>query len=168
MRGKPAPWSPGGGQEPSSSEFPCDCGWWSNRLRGTFTGSVFIFSLSPEAIGWSRGQASQVNGFLCLLSLPPPPPSSSPFFSAFLPFLKFNCILYWWFPWWLRWLKCPPAVQETWVRSLGQEDPLEKEMSTHSSTPVWKIPRTEEPGRSPWGPKELDTTKSLHFQFYIR
>ena len=40
-----------------------------------------------------------------------------------------------------------PAVQETWVRSLGQRDPLEKEMATHSSTLVWKIPWTEEPGR---------------------
>ena len=39
------------------------------------------------------------------------------------------------------------AVLETWVRSLGQEDPLEKEMATHSSILAWKIPRTEEPGR---------------------
>ena len=40
-----------------------------------------------------------------------------------------------------------PAIQETWVRSLGWEDPLEEEMATHSSTLAWKIPRTEEPGR---------------------
>ena len=40
-----------------------------------------------------------------------------------------------------------PAVRETRVRSLGWEDPLEKEMATHSSTLVWKIPWTEEPGR---------------------
>ena len=39
-----------------------------------------------------------------------------------------------------------PAVQETRVQSLGQEDPLEKEMAIHSSTLDWKIPRTEEPG----------------------
>ena len=39
-----------------------------------------------------------------------------------------------------------PAVWETWVRSLGQEDPLEKEMATHSSIFAWKIPWTEEPG----------------------
>ena len=39
-----------------------------------------------------------------------------------------------------------PAMQETWVRSLGQEDPLEKEMATHSSTLDWKIPWMEEPG----------------------
>ena len=40
-----------------------------------------------------------------------------------------------------------PAMQETWVPSLGQEDPLEKEMATHSSTLAWKIPWTEKPGR---------------------
>ena len=40
-----------------------------------------------------------------------------------------------------------PTMQETWVRSLGQEDPLEKEMSTHSITLAWKIPWTKEPGR---------------------
>ena len=39
-----------------------------------------------------------------------------------------------------------PAMQETRVQSLGWEDPLEKEMATHSSTLVWKIPWTEEPG----------------------
>ena len=55
-----------------------------------------------------------------------------------------------------------PAVQETWVRSLGWEDPLEKEMATHSSTLAWKIPWTEEPGRGPWGRKESDTTERLH------
>ena len=39
-----------------------------------------------------------------------------------------------------------PAVQETWVQSLGWEDHLEKEMATHSSILAWKIPQTEEPG----------------------
>jgi len=39
-----------------------------------------------------------------------------------------------------------PAVLETWVQSLGQEDLLEKEMATHSSTLAWKIPWMEEPG----------------------
>ena len=59
------------------------------------------------------------------------------------------------------------ASRETWVLSLGQEDPLEKEMAIHSSTIAWKIPRTEEPGRlhSPWGRKESDTTERLHFHF---
>ena len=40
-----------------------------------------------------------------------------------------------------------PAMRETWVQSLGQEDLLEKEMATHSSILAWKIPWTEEPGR---------------------
>ena len=40
-----------------------------------------------------------------------------------------------------------PAMLETWVQFLGREDPLEKEMATHSSIFAWKIPWTEEPGR---------------------
>ena len=40
-----------------------------------------------------------------------------------------------------------PAVWETWIRSSGWEDPLEKEMATHSSTLAWKISWTEEPGK---------------------
>ena len=40
-----------------------------------------------------------------------------------------------------------PAIQETWVRSLGWEDSLEKGMATHSSILAWRIPSTEEPGR---------------------
>ena len=63
-------------------------------------------------------------------------------------------------------VKCLPAMQETQVRSLGREDPLEKEMVIHSSTLAWKIPWTEEP--SPWGCKELDTTKQLQFLFTFR
>ena len=43
-------------------------------------------------------------------------------------------------------VKNPPAVQETWVRFLGQEDPQEKGMATHSSILAWRIPWTEEPG----------------------
>ena len=44
-------------------------------------------------------------------------------------------------------VKCLPTMQETWVRFLGQEDPLEKEMAPHSSTLAWKIPWTEALGR---------------------
>ena len=43
-------------------------------------------------------------------------------------------------------LKPLPAMRETWVQSLGQEDPLEKEMASHSSILAWRIPWTEEPG----------------------
>ena len=52
-----------------------------------------------------------------------------------------------------------PAVQETQVRSLGREDPLEKEMATHSSILAWEIPWMEEPGGlQSMGCQELDTT----------
>ena len=55
---------------------------------------------------------------------------------------------------------------ETWVRSLGWEDPLEEETATHSSTLAWRIPWTEEPvGCSPQGCKESDTTERLHLTF---
>ena len=43
-------------------------------------------------------------------------------------------------------VKNPPAKQEAWVQSLGWEDPLEKEMATHSSNLIWEITWTEEPG----------------------
>ena len=50
-----------------------------------------------------------------------------------------------------------PAIQETWVRSLGLEDPLEKGMATHSSILAWRIPWTEELGRlQPMGSQESD------------
>ena len=44
-------------------------------------------------------------------------------------------------------VKNPPAMQETWVRSLGWEDPLEKGLATHSSIHAWRSPWMEEPGR---------------------
>ena len=62
-----------------------------------------------------------------------------------------------------------PAMQETRARSLGQEDPLEKEMATHSRTLAWKIPWTEKPGYNPWlqsiGSQRVghDWATSLHF-----
>ena len=52
-----------------------------------------------------------------------------------------------------------PAMWETWVRSLGWEDPLEKEMATSSSILAWRIPWTEEPGRlQSMGSQESDMT----------
>ena len=48
-----------------------------------------------------------------------------------------------------------PTIQETWVRSLGWEDPLEKGMVTHSSILAWEILWTEEPSYSPWGHKRV-------------
>ena len=56
-----------------------------------------------------------------------------------------------------------PTMRETWAQFLGQEDPLEKEMATHSSILAWKILWIEElAGCSPWGHKESDTTERLH------
>ena len=53
-----------------------------------------------------------------------------------------------------------PTMQETWVRSLGLEDSLEKEMATHSSTLAWKIPwMGSVVGYSPWACKESDMTE---------
>ena len=62
-------------------------------------------------------------------------------------------------------VKCLSTMRETWVRSLGQEDSLEKEMAIHSSTLAWKIPWTEElgAGHCPWGHKESGMTERLHF-----
>ena len=54
-------------------------------------------------------------------------------------------------------------MQEMGFWSLGQEDPLEKEMATHSSILAWRIPWTEEPGGySPWGHTKLDTTEQVN------
>ena len=59
-------------------------------------------------------------------------------------------------------IKNLPVMQETWVRSLGWEDPLEKGMATHSSILVWEIPWIEEPGGSVHGVlKELEMTERL-------
>ena len=49
-----------------------------------------------------------------------------------------------------------PAMQETWVRSLGREDPVEEGMATNSSTLAWRIPWTEEPGGLQSVGSELD------------
>ena len=49
-------------------------------------------------------------------------------------------------PWWLRWWGICLPTHKTQIQSLGQEDPLEEEMATHSRLLAWKIPRTEEPG----------------------
>ena len=57
-----------------------------------------------------------------------------------------------------------PTMRETWVQSLGQEDPLEKAMAAHSSTLAWKIPWTEESSRlQSTGSKRSDITERLHF-----
>ena len=55
-------------------------------------------------------------------------------------------------------VKNPPAMRETWVQSLGWEDPLEEGMATHSSILAWRIPWTEEPG----GPQSLRSQRVRH------
>ena len=77
-------------------------------------------------------------------------------------------------PWWLRWVKNVPAMEETQVWSLGLEDPLEKGMVTHSSILAWRIPWTEEPGRiqsmglqrvgHDWATNTFTFPKTLGFQ----
>ena len=64
----------------------------------------------------------------------------------FAPFLISNCSDLWSTSLLAQTVKCQPTMLETWVWSLGWEDPLEKEMATHSSTLAWKIPWMEEPG----------------------
>ena len=59
-------------------------------------------------------------------------------------------------------VKNPPAMWETWVRSLAWEDPLEEGMATHSSILAWRIPWTRSlAGYRPWGHKESDMTEQL-------
>ena len=60
-------------------------------------------------------------------------------------------------------VKNPSTMQETWVQSLSQEDPLEKEMATHSNILAWRILQTEGPGTlwSTVSQRELDTTERL-------
>ena len=68
-------------------------------------------------------------------------------------------------------VKNPLAMWETWVLSLGWEDPLKKRRATHFNILAWRIPWTEEPGRlqrslagySPWGLKESDMAERLTF-----
>ena len=65
-------------------------------------------------------------------------------------------------------LKRLPGIQKTWVQSLGREDPLEKEMAIHSSTPCFGVSHGARSlvGYSPWGRKGSDTTERLHFHFH--
>ena len=64
---------------------------------------------------------------------------------------------------WYRIYLAKQEMQQTWVRSLGQEDALEKEMETHSSILAWETPRTEElGGLQSMGSQQLDTTERLN------
>ena len=63
-----------------------------------------------------------------------------------------------------------PTMWETWVRSLGQEDPLEKEMATHSNILAWKTLWTEDPGRlySPWVAKSRTRLSDFTFTLVVQ
>ena len=61
-----------------------------------------------------------------------------------------------------------PAMQETWVQSLGREYPLDKEMATHSNTLAWKIPWMEEAGRLQSMGSQRVATERLHFNLCER
>ena len=68
---------------------------------------------------------------------------------------------YSWFSLVAQLVKNLPAMLETWVRSLGWDDPLEEGKKTHFSIVTWRIPWTEEPGKqNPWGHKDLDMTEA--------
>ena len=67
-----------------------------------------------------------------------------------------------------RSVKNLPVMQETGVQSLRAEDPLEKEMATHSIILAWEIPWMQKPGSlQSTGSQKLDTTKQLHFHFFL-
>ena len=78
-------------------------------------------------------------------------PPGKPFYSLSNFYIQYSVIE---FPWWLS--NNLPVMQETQVQSVGQEDPLEKEMATHSIILAWEIPWTEEPG----GLQSLGSQKS--------
>ena len=70
---------------------------------------------------------------------------------------------------WAQTVKRLPTMWKTQVRSLGGEDPLEKEMATHSSTHAWKIPWMKERGRlQSMGCKGSDMTEQLHFLSHFK
>ena len=63
-------------------------------------------------------------------------------------------------------VKNPPAMQETWIRSLGWEDPLVEGMATHFSIPAWRIPMDKGTWWGPWGCKETEQLRRI--QQYVK
>ena len=124
--------------------FVCDCKRTGPIVGATYSGCVYVYlsgsflsgnilpSIFQSWWGWSDSQEDSFSLF------PFPALHSS-----------------------AQTVKNLPTIQETQAWSLGQEDPLEKGMATHSSILAWKIPWTEEPGGLLWGGRELDTTERL-------
>ena len=108
---------------------------------GSFTSSSVFMPLCPCLTTLSRGEQKrrQQAGVLALLQLEEKLVQYPHSFVVFCrdPLSRVSLVA--------QMIKNPPAVQETWVRSLGREDPLEKGMVTHSSVLVWRSPWTEEP-----------------------
>ena len=100
--------------------------------------------------------------------LPCPPPRIFLIQGLNLHLLHWQVVLYHWASLVPQMVKRLPAMWETWVQALAQEDPLGKEMATHSSTLAWKFPWTEEPSRllSPWGCRKSDTAERRHFLYH--
>ena len=100
---------------------------------------------------------------------------SNPYFYTFcsLPYYLFSLMSSAWASLVTQMVKNLPAMQETWVRSLGWDDSLEEGMATHSSILAWEIPQTEEPGRLPSmgsqrvGHSWVINTFTFHFQCYL-
>ena len=90
--------------------------------------------MERELLSWFEPPGPAMSQASAIISLVP----SSEFFSSASQY----CGLLWV----AQMVKNLPAIQETWVQSLGQEDPLEKGMAIHSSILAWRIPWTEEPG----------------------
>ena len=121
--------------------------------------------LYPSRIHYSWNFPGK-NIWVAAAPLLPPPPSSS-LLASFRPLKSLMLVLgflYLRASLVVQRLKHLPAMWETWVWSLGQEGPLEKEMATHSSILAWRIPWMEElGGLQSTGRKESDTTEWLHF-----
>ena len=98
--------------------------------RSVVSDSLQLQGLQPSRLFCPPGFSRQEQWS----ALPCPPPGDNKILLSHAPLVA-------------QMIKCLPAMQETWVRSLGQEDPLEKEMATHSSTLDWKIPWMKEPSR---------------------
>ena len=134
-------------------------------LSGKFHGQRTLVGHSPW--GCKESNMSEYVLYVNLNSqfvpLVPFPPVSTCLFSIsvslFIPWKIVSSISFFYYFSGGSVVKNPPAIQETWVSSLGLEEPLEKEMGIYSSILVWEIPWTEEPeGLKQKGSQELDMT----------
>ena len=117
-----------------------------------FTYKRKIFSSSSSGDAWDNRKRGDFLwcGILrwgVVLSLISRPPSVPFLLTELLLLLTHSVDITLWASLVAQMVKCLPTMRETRVQSLGQEDPLEKEMATHSSTLAWKIPWVEERGR---------------------